>query len=66
MDVIGYDEERSVEENQARALFEIAAAIRGLLYGLKYSVTDGKSIAEAIEIAGKQVAKAIDDSGEAM
>lgn len=55
----GYNENLSVDENQARALFEIADAIRSLLYGLKYSSREGMSIAEAIEVSGTNVADAV-------
>lgn len=53
----GYDDELSAEVNQARALFEIAAALRDLRDGLHH--TQSLSIAEAIEIAGKHVAEGI-------
>jgi len=47
----------------ARSLEEVAAAMRmqaeatdGLLCGLKYSKKDGMSIAEAIEVAAREIA----------
>ena len=57
-----YNENKSVEENQARALFEIADAIHELLYGLKHSRVEGMSIAEAIEVAGRNVGESIGQS----
>jgi len=61
----GYDEDLSVEENQAHALYEIAAALRKLFYAFKYGQEEGLSVAEAIEVGlrggggGATVAEAI-------
>lgn len=51
----GYDEDEDPAENQARALFEIADALRDLLCGLKCSPSGGMSIAEAIEVSAREM-----------
>ena len=56
----GSRDDLSVEENQARALYEIADAIRGLLFALKYSEREGLSVAEAIEVWGSRVAEGLE------
>lgn len=46
------------DRNGERAnVFAIARAIDGLVFALKYSRTDGKSVAEAIEMAGEAIAR---------
>jgi hypothetical protein len=54
--------------NVADGLFEIARAVRSLLYGLKYGKEEGLSIAEAIEVglraAGEAIAIGIRDGAE--
>lgn len=49
--------------NVAAELNYLARATNGLLYGLKYSSGDGMSIAEAIEVAGKNISEASGTSG---
>lgn len=46
--------------NVAAQLAALARATDGLIYGLKYSKGEGKSIAEAIEVASGAVATSID------
>ena len=41
--------------NVAAQISALARATNGLLYGLKYSKGDGMSVAEAIEVAGKNI-----------
>lgn len=46
--------------NVAAQLASLANATNGLLYGLKYGKFEGMSIAEAIEVASKNVATGLD------
>lgn len=46
--------------NVAAQLAVLANATNGLLYGLKYSKSEGMSLAESIEVAGKSVAAGIE------
>jgi hypothetical protein len=52
--------QNSHDVTQAEAILEVAKAIDGLLYGLKYSKDNGMSIAEAIEVSGTKISEAID------
>lgn len=64
MERYGYDEEKSAAENQARAQFEIAAALRSLLYAFKFGKEEGLSVAESIEVAGKAIAGSIESAAQ--
>jgi hypothetical protein len=46
--------------NVAAQLAVLANATNGLLYGLKYSKGDGMSIAEAVEVASKNIASGLE------
>jgi len=48
------------------AVRQVAEAISGLLYGLKYSKAEGMSVAEAIECAGDRVAAAVREGADAL
>ncbi len=61
-----YDDELSVSENQARALYAIARAIDGLTYSFRYGKSEGLSVAEAIEVAGKSIAGGIEVMGSSI
>lgn len=46
--------------NVAAQLASLAKATSGLLYGLKYSKNDGMSIAEAMEVASKNISEGLE------
>ena len=46
--------------NVAASISALADATNELLYGLKYSKTEGLSVSESIETAGKAIASAIE------
>lgn len=56
---LGYRDDESEGQNLARAVFEVAEALRDLHGAIKYSRREGLSLAEAVEVSARTLGEAV-------